>query len=648
MRTFLRRGACLAASGMLALSGVSLVHAEEAEPGKPEVKYETEVTPKYWSYDVAIKVTIPEGFTDKIVPIYAFKDLEENDGVIVQPGDSVSYSIELVNHSGTVYHYANQSLDLTPSAQNLKEPKEQVFRAYNAALGALGLQSNKATELTDEKVGAALRTAGYGTDTELSDADVAVEYLDDYYLDYYNETFAPEAENVSSLQDVSSEYCLSIFKGKGDNFDRDTISNARETNEEVNKMSWTHAYKNLLTIDGVGVLDYSRDTEAYSGMENQVLSCVNNGNPITFGLKIDGPGTGNAYQVHRFSFPYNFTLVTDDVTQDEKTSEPDLEKKITDGDKIDIDENGDYATVDASGRVDFTLTSHVGEDLAEVIEVIPPVEPGTAPADLPLDQFKYGTYSFTFVDYLDEELTFDAESIALKVNGKDVTVSAGDVKTAVVAEGAYEGRTEIKVSVDLVELFKQGIFSYSEIGTAPIVLTYSAKVKDGNEVVPGKMYNTAWVEYQNKKTEPDDVDVDTFGLKIFKYDQTTNTGLKGAEFELYQMVAAEEGADPEKVVIAEKITSNSDGYAVINGLKAGTYYLKETKAPAGYNKSDEPLQIIVDQDHDDQYYYVTTNFANTPEVHTGGEGTTMFTVIGGLVILAGAAYVMITKKRRTA
>ncbi len=44
------------------------------------------------------------------------------------------------------------------------------------------------------------------------------------------------------------------------------------------------------------------------------------------------------------------------------------------------------------------------------------------------------------------------------------------------------------------------------------------------------------------------------------------------------------------------LESPTSGIFNINGLQAGTYYLKEVEAPVGYNKLNEPIKITVQLD----------------------------------------------------
>lgn len=635
MRSIFKKSASIAAACMLALSGVAAVHAEDTETTEnyPKVVYEQEwegTGPYYKS--VTINVTIPKGVTDPVLPIYAFKELDR--GVAHQPGDYFTYKINIADHSGKNYHYSENSLNMSPAAQDLTNPNHTYYRTDNIALRELGI-ANRRNQLTDAFIGQKLQANNYGAD--LTPEEATKQFLDDYYVDYYNSHLAGEGQSVKTIMEVPSSYADTLFLGKADSNDSFNHSDAKETNDELNKLAYRHAYDTIFTINDIPMASYVSGKDAYSTMENKIESAVTKEDTITLKLKSDGARMTNVFMNTSYSFPYNFTLVQDGVTPDKKVSEPDLEKKIVGGDSINVDASGDFATVDASGKINFQLTSHVGQDLAEVIVPNEAVAPGTAP-DKEVDPFSYGTYTFTFVDYLDKELAFDAASLKLSINGTEVTPVS--VVTSEVAEGDYAGRTEIRIDVDLIQAFKDKLFTYSEIGTAPIIVTYTASLKDRDHVEPGKMYNAARVEYQSKKSEIDTVDADTYGLKIFKYDQTTTKGLEGAEFKLVYI--DEEG---NKVEVATNLTSDANGNVVVKGLKAGEYQLTETKAPAGYNKSDSALKILVNAENDDEEYYVTTNFANVPEVHTGGAGTTMFTIGGGLLILAGAAYLIVSKKR---
>ncbi|MCR5664345.1 MAG: SpaH/EbpB family LPXTG-anchored major pilin [Oscillospiraceae bacterium] len=108
------------------------------------------------------------------------------------------------------------------------------------------------------------------------------------------------------------------------------------------------------------------------------------------------------------------------------------------------------------------------------------------------------------------------------------------------------------------------------------------------------------------------------------------------------------------ITIAE---TTNDGKAEFKGLKDGSYELIEIAAPAGYTLLNDPIPVTVDGSastatglSEDQILVALTeivNVANTPGTNlpsTGGIGTTIFTVVGGLLI-AGAIIFVIIRKR---
>ncbi len=125
----------------------------------------------------------------------------------------------------------------------------------------------------------------------------------------------------------------------------------------------------------------------------------------------------------------------------------------------------------------------------------------------------------------------------------------------------------------------------------------------------------------------------TFPVHIKKTDEGETSFLEGAEFELYhdngsgtaatgtaikvtgdsgvykihtdQSAEINETVKTKMVTVKEITTDNFDkngGYnLVINGLKAGTYWLKETKAPDGYNLLKNDIKITVKNNKDGSY-----------------------------------------------
>lgn len=189
--------------------------------------------------------------------------------------------------------------------------------------------------------------------------------------------------------------------------------------------------------------------------------------------------------------------------------------------------------------------------------------------------------------------------------------------------------------------------------------------------------NTVTLAYgDGKTTEPSITWTNVLPMKIEKYTNVGNTEkvLAGATFKLYsdenlnQVVkfdASLPETDGTKTVSMYKHTSKSSveelvtpesGLIILRGLDAGTYYLKETKAPAGYNLAKDPIKVVVG--HDGKYT-VDDDGANTVELvkvlnntgtelpSTGGMGTTVIYVVGGLLV-AAAVVLLVAKKKMSA
>lgn len=331
-------------------------------------------------------------------------------------------------------------------------------------------------------------------------------------------------------------------------------------------------------------------------------------------------------------FLLTFTWFKDAVywVSGDKTSYPGLEKWI-------VLENGTEVEADtaaAGDEVDFKLESNVPEDLLNYLEPDPADPPQVAVNAIEPNS---GTYPLTFHDNMDN--VFE--------NPTNFVVKVGDT---VLTEGQYTlvtaGLTDscdFEVTVDLAALYEAGLISEDDLGVTPVTVTYTATLKEGTTA--GDYYNTAWVSYPNSETEQDKVKVETFKIDVFKYDQADEKGLAGAEFALYDETAIDqdgnliEGATP----VLEGIVSGEDGHVVIDGLDAGKYALVETKAPDNYVKSDTPLMLTIKAGIEPNV--VNVKFANSKIPHTGGMGTTLFT-IGGVVLLAAAGTLFVVSRRK--
>lgn len=331
-------------------------------------------------------------------------------------------------------------------------------------------------------------------------------------------------------------------------------------------------------------------------------------------------------------FLLTFTWFKDAVywVSGDKTSYPGLEKWIVleDGTEVDAD------TAAAGDEVDFKLESNVPQDLLNYLEPDPADPPQVAVNAIEPNS---GTYPLTFHDNMDEAFE-NPTNFVVKVGDTVLTEGQYTLVTAGLTDGC-----DFEVTVDLAALYEAGLISEDDLGVTPVTVTYTATLKEGTTA--GDYYNTAWVSYPNSETEQDKVKVETFKIDVFKYDQADEKGLAGAEFALYDETAIDqdgnliEGATP----VLEGIVSGEDGHVVIDGLDAGKYALVETKAPDNYVKSDTPLMLAIEAGIEPNV--VNVKFANSKIPHTGGMGTTLFT-IGGVVLLAAAGTLFVVSRRK--
>ena len=105
---------------------------------------------------------------------------------------------------------------------------------------------------------------------------------------------------------------------------------------------------------------------------------------------------------------------------------------------------------------------------------------------------------------------------------------------------------------------------------------------------------------------------------------------------------------PENTVL----TTDADGKITVAGLDADTYYLREVKAPDGYNKLADDVEVKITPTASEDGKTLTlapvtakvNNNSGTELPSTGGTGTTIFYVLGSILVI-GAGILLVTKKR---
>ena len=272
-----------------------------------------------------------------------------------------------------------------------------------------------------------------------------------------------------------------------------------------------------------------------------------------------------------------------------------------------------------------------------------------------------GAENYVFHDTMSAGLTYTGVT-GITLNGTTVDASNYTV-TAPAADGDTFDVTFTQAFCDTLKANDQ------------IVVSYTATLNE-NAVIAGEGNpNTSKISYgdsSNTKYTPDSqTKTYTWDVDVFKYtmDGETEKALAGATFTLSKNA---EGANPIALVsegnnvyrvaktgetgTVTEITTDATGKFTIKGLDADTYYLTETAAPAGYNKLAGPVTIVIGENGVvngtteapqgvDEVKVLNQAGAELPS--TGGIGTTIFYVLGS-VLLVGAAVLLITKKRMSA
>ena len=309
------------------------------------------------------------------------------------------------------------------------------------------------------------------------------------------------------------------------------------------------------------------------------------------------------------------------------------------------------------------------------------------------DMTGYNSYTFKFTDTLSKGLDLKA-ILSVKVGDTELKAGKTGANTYLPTYTTNTNGTHT-----LTISFNEFYNNFKNRTGDTITVVYTATLNKDAVIGMNPNTNKAVVEYSNDpksdgtgKSEPSIVDVHTFDFTIYKYylkDQNNKedkTALAKAEFELYKGNTEGTAADEQaKVNIVDegegvyrqatadeakatgftsaKIVSDADGKVLVKGLDAGTYYLRETKAPEGYNKLLSDIKVEIKPVYDEttgkltsysvDYTYngkttngaAITNKTDSPEVavenktgaqlpSTGSKGALMVTLAG--IVLFGA------------
>jgi fimbrial isopeptide formation D2 family protein/LPXTG-motif cell wall-anchored protein len=333
-----------------------------------------------------------------------------------------------------------------------------------------------------------------------------------------------------------------------------------------------------------------------------------------------------------------------DVTIKEKNAAPTLVKKVQEGESW-TDSND--ATI--GDTVEFQTTIHAQK----------------------------GAQNYVLHDKMSEGLTFGGiKSVTL--NGEEVT---NDNSISNYSLSTTNPDDKCTFEIAFTPAFCDTLSADSKI-----VVSYTAKLNKNAVIAGAGNTNEARMTYgeTTRETTWNKTTTYTWSVDVFKY-TNANTPLAGVTFTLStdkdganvikfsKKTSVTEKKDDESAANATpsadiyvvdssgdaNITTNDSGKFELTGLDAGTYYLKETVAPAGYNMLSAPVEIVIESTEGTTSGTLTESIKVGDETvtevdvqnnsgavlpSTGGIGTTVFTVTG-LILMAGAAVLIVTRRR---
>ena len=354
--------------------------------------------------------------------------------------------------------------------------------------------------------------------------------------------------------------------------------------------------------------------------------------------------------------------VVGNVTATPKSDVPEVQKKVkdindsTDTTKTDWQDSADY---DIGDSIPFQLKATLADNVSS-----------------------YTTYKVVFHDTLSKGLTYNNDA-KVYIDG---TETNGFTVTATVNA---DGTTTLTVSCDDVKAPGAG-------NSSVITVEYTAKLNENAVLGSAGNPNEAYLEYSNNpnksekgnnetgKTPKDVVIVFTYKTIINKVN-SENKPLTGAAFKLEKLIKGKDGAADTWTTVKEFTVDETTTSFTFSGLDDGQYKLTETKTPAGYNTID-PIYFVIEATHDEtadaptlktlNAYLTDANGNKQTEMKdgesvnidlgtvdltagsitttvvnksgselpsTGGIGTTIFYVLGGVLVLA-AVVLLVTKK----
>ena len=316
---------------------------------------------------------------------------------------------------------------------------------------------------------------------------------------------------------------------------------------------------------------------------------------------------------------------TPDVEMKEKNKVPPVDKKVQE---------------DSDGSWGDSSTAEIGD---------------TIPFQTTITAYE-GAENYVLHDKMSDGLTLNPESITVAGLEKGTDANSGDyhvVTTGLNDECTFEVVFH-QSYLDTIDSETQIVVEYSAVLNENAVIA-----GDGNDNITGLKYG------DDGETTWDETKTYTYKVDVVKTDGSDEV-LDGAQFKLYD--AKTDGNEIALVKVSDGVyrfakddeagveyITTVNGQLEIKGFDSDTYWLEETKAPDGYNKLGERVEITVKDAnldatvdggiwHEGDGGVHVVNNAGSLLPTTGGMGTTIFYVAGGAIVVAAAATLVYRKR----
>lgn len=336
-------------------------------------------------------------------------------------------------------------------------------------------------------------------------------------------------------------------------------------------------------------------------------------------------------------------------------------------DNVTLEHKGTYATV--TKEIGTTSGDGAAVNEASIGESIDYVITGTVPENID----DYNEYYYVFTDTLSAGLTYnDSPALTVKIGENDVTryfyVNASKDNTT--------KETTLKVGMDNLLQLENLTPAIDITKDTKIVINYSATLNEDAVIAEGGNDNEVVLDYSNDPNNSGtgtDEEPSTSPTEPTPEDPTGNTPTQEVTTYVTKLTITKVDGDNGNALLpgatfritGEYIdeTATVDGGSAtltFSGLGAGTYTLTETVTPDGYNtispieftinfesntlKFSSNNDAIVLDEVNNVFTATIANYSGSQLPSTGGIGTTIFYIVGGVLVVF-AVVLLVTKKR---